>query len=76
MTERARQLLRNLVGKGRTRAEDLGMSQGDLAAAVADLGAIVDDDNRQVPVVKTYRADDRITAIELTGPGRGLASHV
>ncbi len=77
MTERARQLLRTLAGRtGMTRIEDTGMSQSELAAAIADLGDIVDDDNRRVAIVKTQRVADRITAVELTPPGRGLAAHV
>jgi hypothetical protein len=75
MTERGRQLLKALAGRGLTRIEDLGMSQTEVAEAITDLGNIVDDDNRRVPIVKAQRIADRITAVELTAQGRGLAAH-
>ncbi len=73
MTEPARRLLKALAGKGRCAADELGMTQVDLRRAIDDLGHQVDDDHREVVVVKAWRAEDHIVAVELTETGRGLA---
>jgi hypothetical protein len=76
MTSSAKRLLVALAKRGMTRADELDLSEAELAAAVADLCKMVDDDGRHVAILKTWHEADRITAVELTAPGRGLAAHV
>ena len=73
MTEPARRLLKALIGKGHCAVVDTGLTQREVERGVADLVDEVDDDNRHVVVVKTWNADDRVVALELTDSGRGLA---
>nr|HEX4317233.1 hypothetical protein [Kofleriaceae bacterium] len=70
-----RRLLAALATRGVVKADELGLSEAELAAAVAELGTLVDDDNQRVHAIKTYQANGRITALELTATGRGLATH-
>lgn len=75
MGEQGRRLLTALAKRGMTRADELELTQAELAAAVADLGTLVDDDNQRVHLVRTWHEAGRITAVELTPTGRGVAAH-
>jgi hypothetical protein len=75
MQDHARKLLSMLVGKGKTSVAELGLGERELDEAIADLSNIVDDDNHRVDVVTAYRSAGKLTAVELTEHGRGLARH-
>ena len=76
MHDPARKVLVALADRGVTRAGELGMSETELADAVAELSKIVDDDNHQIPVVRTWHFAGKITAVELTESGRDLLAYI
>jgi hypothetical protein len=75
MRDHARKLLTMLADKGKATAIELGLSDADLAQAVAELSAFVDDDNQRVRMLRTWQLGEKITAVELTEHGHNLAAH-
>ena len=73
MTTRARRLLKILAAQPLCRADQTGLSQGELQETVAELYNLVDEAQHELHVIKTWSENDRITLLELTATGRGLA---